>query len=336
MAALHSRVEQIWWRKATPPLLLRCMEPFYAAISRMHLQRRAKRVTAPPLPMISVGNISAGGSGKTPFVLWLAEALKNRGYAPVILCRGDGGHAALPVVVGPDADVTSVGDEAKMLAEQSGCPVIAAADRIAGSQLASGMGDIIMLDDGFQYRHLGRCMDIVLVPAEGVGNGHQIPAGPLREPLAALQRADMIVRTGSQAALDVCRPLSAATEWHWVRAPAELVDAMGLCAQLPHTVFAVTSIARPERFFDDLTATGLTLAGRKSYPDHHRFSDHDVGDLLSLHAHIAVTAKDAVKLTPQWPADRPLWLLPLSAPAQPELINTIVQYLPAAFMNSSG
>lgn len=328
MSTLHSRVEQIWWRASTPPLLLRCMEPFYAAISRIHMQRRAKRVTQPPLPMLSVGNITAGGSGKTPFVLWLADALKTQGYAPVILCRGDGGHSTSPVVVSPNQDVTTVGDEAKMLANMSGCPVIAAADRIAGSQMAKGLGDIIILDDGFQYRHLGRCCDIVLVPAEGVGNGHQIPAGPLREPLTELGRADIIVRTGSQSEIDACCPLSAKTEWGWVREPAGLIDVTGDAATVPDEIYAATSIARPQRFFDDLKSGGFALVGCKSYPDHHLFTDSDVHELLNLHDHIAVTAKDAVKLTPLWPKDRPLWLLPLSGKAPPELIKTIVQYLP--------
>jgi len=327
MADLHSRVEQIWWRSTTPPLLLRCVEPFYAVISRIHLQRRASRVVQPPLPMISVGNITAGGSGKTPFVLWLADALKTCGYAPVILCRGDGGCSGSAVIVS-DADVAIVGDEAKMLAEMSACPVIAAGDRLAGSQLAEGLGDIIILDDGFQYLHLDRCCDIVLVPAEGVGNGHQIPAGPLREPVDALGRTDIIVRTGSAANMARCQPLGSNTEWHWIREPAELTDAMGTQAQAPHTVFAATSIARPERFFDDLKSIGLKLAGSKSYPDHYRFTDNDVRELLNLHANIAVTAKDAVKLTQLWPKDRPLWLLPLSGKAQPGLIKTIVQYLP--------
>jgi len=323
MFALHNRVEQIWWREATPPLLLRCVEPLYAAISRIHLQRRAKRVAQPLLPMISVGNITAGGSGKTPFVLWLAVALKTRGYAPVILCRGDGGSSTSPTLVHPDTDTGSVGDEAKMLAEISACPVIAAADRVAACKLAESLGDVMILDDGFQYRHLGRCCDIVLVPADGVGNGHQIPAGPLREPLTALNRADIIVRTGSQSEVDRCRPLSAKTEWGWIREPTALIDATGGNSKAPHNIFAITSIARPERFFDDLKSSGFELAGCKSYPDHHPFTDSDVAELLNLHANIAVTAKDAVKLLPKWPKDRPLWLLPVQGKADSALIDAI-------------
>jgi len=328
MPGLHSRIEQMWWRATPPPLLLRCIEPLYAAISRIHLQRRANRIIQPLLPMISVGNITAGGSGKTPFVLWLADALKTHGYAPVILCRGDGGSSISPVVVKADADAASVGDEAKMLADTSGCPVIAAADRIAACKLAESLGDIIILDDGFQYRHLGRCCDIVLVPAEGVGNGHQIPAGPLREPLYSLNRADLIVRTGSQSDMEQCQPLSDEIEWRWLRQPAGLIDVVGGTVDIPHEIFAVTSIARPQRFFDDLKSSGLVLAGCKSYPDHHHFTENDVHKLLHLHADIAVTAKDAVKLMPQWPKDRPLWLLPLQGKADAALMDAITAYIP--------
>lgn len=334
MFDLHNRVEKIWWRPSPPPVLLRCIEPVYAAISRIHLKRRAERVKQAELAMISVGNITAGGSGKTPFVLWLAAALKKVGYAPVILCRGDGGSSASPIIVNPDTDAASVGDEAKMLAEMSGCPVIAAADRITACKLAEKLGDIIILDDGFQYRHLGRCCDIVLVPAEGVGNGHQIPAGPLREPVSALSRADIIVRTGSQSDMDQCQPLSTKTEWRWVREPAGLIDAMGSHAQAPHRIFAATSIARPERFFDDLESADFELAGYKSYPDHHRFSADDVSELLNQHASIAVTAKDAVKLAPLWPKKRALWLLPLHGKASPELVKTVIDLIPPCSIRS--
>lgn len=318
----------MWWKPYQPPLLLRCIEPVYAAISSIHLNRRAAHTTAPPIPMISVGNITAGGSGKTPFVLWLADILNQTGYSPVILCRGNGGKTASPVIVEPDTDVKQVGDEAKMLAEMSGCPTIAAVDRIAACSLVDGLGDVLILDDGFQYRHLERCCDIVLVPAEGTGNGHLIPAGPLREPVTALERADIIVRTGSKTEIDSCRSLCEFREWHWIREPAGLIDATGGNTAHPDSVYAITSIARPQRFFDDLKTSGLELAGIKSYPDHHLFTDQDVKALVKLHANIAVTAKDAVKLLPLWPENRPLWLLHLQGTGQAGLPDAITACLP--------
>jgi len=329
VSSLYSRIEQMWWKPCQPPLLLRCIEPVYATISRIHLNRRAAHSTTPPIPMISVGNITAGGSGKTPFVLWLADVLNQMAYSPVILCRGDGGKISSPTVVSPDADVKQIGDEAKMLAEMSGCPTIVAADRLAACSLIESLGDVLILDDGFQYRHLERCCDIVLVPAEGTGNGHLIPAGPLREPVTALDRADIIVRTGSKKETDHCQPLSKNPEWSWVREPAGLIDAMGGDIAHPdNSVYAVTAIARPQRFFDDLKASGLKLSGHKSYPDHHPFTDKEVRELLKLHANIAVTAKDAVKLKPIWPKDRPLWLLRLQGTGQAGLLDAITACLP--------
>jgi len=283
--------------------------------------------------MISVGNITAGGSGKTPFVLWLADVLGQLGYSPVILCRGDGGKTSSPTIVRPDADVKQVGDEAKMLAQMSGCPTIVAADRIAACSLIDeNLGDVLILDDGFQYRHLERCCDIVLVPAEGTGNGHLIPAGQLREPVTALDRADIIVRTGSKTEIDRCQPLSGNSEWSWVREPAGLVDAADSGATVPDSVYAVTAIARPQRFFDDLKASGLKLSGHQSYPDHHPFTDKNVRELLNLHTNIAVTAKDAVKLKPIWPKNRPLWLLRLQGTGQAGLPDAITACLPQSHL----
>jgi len=323
MLKLHQWFEHIWWQKGTPPLWLRCIEPIYAAISQAHLNSRARKTTSPPLPMISVGNITAGGSGKTPFVLWLADQLKQQGYAPVILCRGDGGSNTSAVIVGANDAASAVGDEAKMLADLSGCPVIAAADRIAGSQMAEELGNILILDDGFQYRHLERCCDIVLVPVEGVGNGHHMPAGPLREPITSLTRADIIIRTGSSSNPEICQPLSNQTEWQWRTEVVEIIDIMNSGAAKPGNVYAITAIARPQRFFDDLQATGLHLNGSKAYPDHYRFDKKDITEILKLQCGIAITAKDAVKLTPLWPTDQPLWLLRQQGKADPELFDAI-------------
>lgn len=324
--SLHSRIETIWWGKGEPPLLLRVFEPIYRAISRREQQQRAANPTTPPLPLISVGNITAGGSGKTPFVIWLAHALKEAGYSPVILCRGDGGNSSAPTFVDRNSDPALVGDEARLLADASGCPVIASKDRITGAAMATGSGDIIILDDGFQYRHLGRNCDIVLIPGEGVGNGHLIPAGPLREPLESLVRADLIVRTGSQVELDGCRPLATQHEWRWQSESDGLVDIMDSGVEPPCTLHAVTAIARPERFFNSLVANGFELTARESFPDHHRFTKQEVEALLQ-HEHVAVTAKDAVKLVPLWPKERPLWLLKLKGSGEPGLLERIIQRL---------
>jgi tetraacyldisaccharide 4'-kinase len=320
MINLHSWLENIWWQSSPPPLLLRAIEPVYKAISRLHLQRRSVNPEQPSLPMISVGNITAGGSGKTPFVIWLALALREHGYKPVILCRGDGGKATQATLVQADDDPAIVGDEACLLAALSACPVIAAQDRVAGSRLAVEHGDLLILDDGFQYRHLHRVCDIVLIPATGIGNGHLIPAGPLREPVSALTRADIIVRTGQAAS----KALSPGREWSWSARPVALRDAKQTGAKQPASVFAAAGIARPQRFFDDLISLGVDVTGTRSFPDHHRFSTQDVITLSAAGESIAVTAKDAVKLAPMWPENEPLWVLDQQGMAEAGLLETIL------------
>jgi tetraacyldisaccharide 4'-kinase len=320
MADLHGWLENIWWQSARPPLWLRAIEPVYSTISRLHLQYRSTSPRQPSLPMISVGNITAGGSGKTPFVIWLARALREHGSNPVILCRGDGGKIKNSVLVQTNDDPAMVGDEACLLAELSGCPVIAAQNRIDGSLLAAKYGNILILDDGFQYRHLQRICDIVLIPAEGVGNGHMIPAGPLREPINALTRADMVVRTGKAAG----KPLGSGREWKWSANPVALRDVKQTGAKQPAGVFAAAGIARPQRFFDDLILLGLDLKGTRSFPDHYRFSSLDVTALAATGEPVAVTAKDAVKLAPLWPENEPLWVLDQHGVGESGLLEAVL------------
>ena len=320
MAGLSSRIEQLWWRREEPPLLLRLIEPIYAAASRRDQEKRAADAIEPPLPLISVGNITVGGSGKTPFVIWLADRFRSHGFRPVILCRGDGGTSRVSRLVTADSDPVVSGDEACLLAQASGCPVIAARDRIAGAQLAAAHGDMLILDDGFQYRQLQRRCDIVLVPTEGLGNGHLLPAGPLREPVTALERADLIVRSGRSSS----QPLTGAREWRWQARPLALRDAMGLGLERPDSVFAAAAIARPERFFDDLESLGVILKGRRVFADHHRYSEGEVAELAALECPVVVTAKDAVKLAPLWPNGRPLWVLDQAGDGEPGLFEAIL------------
>ena len=326
MISLHSLIERIWWSRSKPPLLLRLFEPAYRAINSINLNRRAAQQTAPPLPLISIGNITAGGSGKTPFAIWLAHALKAEGYAPVLLCRGDGGSNSMPTLVDEHADPAIVGDEARLLADVSDCPVIASRDRIAGAHMAEELGDIIILDDGFQYRHLARSCDIVLIPSEGVGNGHLIPAGPLREPVDALARADIVIRTGNEAEQATCTPIAVGREWRWQSASAGLIDIMNSGTEAPTSLYAATAIARPQRFFDSLRTSGFELTGSRSFPDHHRFTQSEV-DELTQQPDVAVTAKDAVKLASLWPKEKPLWLLKLQGSGEPGLVEAIIQQL---------
>jgi len=313
------RVEAMWWRDTPPPLLLRWASRIYAIINRRNLARRASAATRPAIPLISVGNITVGGSGKTPFVIWLCEELTRRGYRPVVLSRGDGGNLQNPRRILPGDAAGQVGDEALLLALRCHAPVIAGRDRVAGCRLAEKLGDVIVLDDGFQYRQLGRSCDIVLIPDEGAGNGHLLPAGPLRETPAALARADLLVRTGSRQA----EPLSSKHEWRWQAEAQPIRPFSG--GELPDTDswLVVAGIARAGRFFS-AAAKQVPVSSTMHFPDHHRYTAGDVAHLLAPGLPVLTTEKDVVKLLPLWPKDKPLFVLPLAGRGDEGLPEAII------------
>ncbi|ATX81911.1 lipid-A-disaccharide kinase [Mariprofundus ferrinatatus] len=320
---LHQRIENYWWHsRRRPNALLRALAAIYAVLMRLDQRQRARRAVTPPIPMISVGNITVGGSGKTPFVIWLAAELKKQGRNPVLLSRGDGANNQEPHLVTEYSRAREVGDEAVLLNRLSGCPVIAGRDRVAGARLAADHGDIVILDDGFQYRQLDRICDIVLVPKEGVGSGCLLPAGPLREPLSALARADLVVRSGSGD----FTPLSGQREWSWSAKPALVRDWMRqdiVLLEATKPVHLVTGIARPGRVLHDLQGLGFEVAEFSRFADHHEYSVQDVALLLQTHKSVVTTAKDAVKLLPLWPPESPLWVLEQQAVAEDGLIEAI-------------
>jgi len=320
MPGLHQRIEQMWWSDRQPPLLLKAASSVYDAVNRRNLNKRKSNAISPALPMISVGNVTAGGSGKTPFVIWLAILLKNEGMQPVILCRGDGGSGGDPELVTESSDPQKVGDEALLLHQKSGCPVLSGHDRVRTADMAQNYGNIIILDDGFQYLQLRRVCDIVLIPAEGVGNGHLIPAGPLREAINALDRADLIVRTGRANSPE---PLTHGKEWQWWCREDELKQVAGLQSEKPEKAVALTAIARPSRFLQSLENTGIDIIENYTFPDHHSFSASEIQQVTQHGEAVVVTSKDAVKLQPVWPVGKELWVLDQSPEAEENLFTTI-------------
>jgi len=319
LSGIAMRIEAMWWRHQRPPLLLRWASGIYAALSRRDQTGRVAAACKPPLPLISIGNITVGGSGKTPFVIWLCGELRARGYRPVVLCRGDGGRLDQPRRILPGDAAAEVGDEALLLALRCGAPVIAGKDRVAGCKLAANLGNVIVLDDGFQYRQLERSCDIVLIPDEGVGNGHLLPAGPLREPLSALERADLVIRTGSTAT----DPLGNRREWRW---RAEVLDIRPFSGgDLPETDdwLVLAGIARADRFFR-AAAGRVQVRHEMRFSDHHRYTADDVALILGFGMPVLTTEKDAVKLLPLWPKDKPLAVLPLRGSGEQGLPEIII------------
>ena len=269
--------------------------------------RGVKRSVELPVPVVVVGNITAGGTGKTPFVIWLAAELKSRGWSPGIVTRGYRGRAASwPQRVGAQSAPALAGDEAVLLAKRTGCPVVAGPDRVAAArcllaEAARGghVVDVVLSDDGLQHYRLARAFEIAVVDgARGFGNGLCLPAGPLREPASRLGSVGAVVvnEGGGESAGSAPAgvPEDAFRMTLAVSGVYRITDgeSVGLAAFAGRTVHAVAGIGHPERFFRMLEQAGIAVI-RHPLPDH---ADIAAADLRHAPAApVLVTEKDAVK-----------------------------------------
>ncbi len=278
---------------------------------------RPGAVRAAGLPVLSIGNLTVGGTGKTPLCAWICRRLIERGRKPAVLSRGYGGRAGRgPVVVsegrGPIVASVLSGDEPFMLARTvEGLRVVVGADRLAGAAAATALGaDVIVLDDGFQHRRIARDLDIVLLDArQPLDRQRLLPAGRLREPLHALGRAGLIVATRTGSPDDVLR-VERAVRPHNESAPVigcstrvvGFVDAAGAPAAAPRRALAFCAIGSPDGFRRDLETQGIALAGFRAFRDHHRFSRRELAALRaraeSAGAVLVTTEKDLARLDP--------------------------------------
>jgi tetraacyldisaccharide 4'-kinase len=276
-------------------------------------------------PVVSIGNLTVGGSGKTPFLILLGELLKEHKILFDVLSRGYRRLTTGVVPVDPLGSPREYGDEPLLIARKLGVPVIVGEDRYAAGRLGEEQFGprLHLLDDGFQHRRLAREFDIVL-PTPSDARDSLLPIGRLREPLSALRRADAVVLTNDMP-LDGLR-LGAQQVWRVTR---DIVA--------PHTkeaCLAFCGIARPENFITQLRAAGITLAGTRTFRDHHRYSDDDIRQLLRLRkehgaAAFVTTEKDAVNLGRHLDALQPIHVVPVrmrlhSAPAVLEFILATV------------
>jgi tetraacyldisaccharide 4'-kinase len=252
-------------------------------------------------PVVVVGNVSVGGTGKTPFVIWLAAQLKQRGRRVGIVTRGYRGKSAQwPRIVAGDEDPAEVGDEPVLLARRTGCPVVAGPDRVAAAEalLKAGPIDVVLADDGLQHYRLGRRFEIAVVDGvRGMGNGLCLPAGPLREPPARLQDVDAIVVNGGDwGHAGVFRGRAVVTRVYNLRDRRE----RSLESFRTSTVHAVAGIGNPQRFFDLLDDAGLDVIP-------HPLADHaEIGTAeltFDEPGPVLITEKDAVKCEQLAPAD---------------------------------
>ena len=261
-----------------------------------------------PVPVIVVGNIAVGGTGKTPLTISLVNHLLASGYRPGIACRGYRGQAKIwPQQVRADSDPLMVGDEPVVLARRTGCPVAAAPRRASAVEalVAVHQCDVIVCDDGLQHLNLARDIEIAVI--DGVrrhGNGRCLPAGPLREPRSRLRTVDFVVSTGEAHSGEFAMNLLAGDAYN-LRHP-DLHQVLAAFRYQP--VHAVCGIGNPQRFFNQLRDSGLDVI-EHALPDHHLFTATDIqfDDDLS----VLMTEKDAVKCTRF--ADVQHWCVPVEA-----------------------
>lgn len=259
-------------------------------------------------PVVSIGNLNVGGSGKTPFLIALGDLLKERGVAFDVLSRGYGRATKGVALVDPEGSPWDFGDEPLLIARKLRVPVIVGEDRYAAGQVAEqkfGL-QLHLLDDGFQHRRLARDFDIVLIAPSDVEDS-SLPTGRLREPLSSLSRADAVVLTNDASREEL--PITQQFVWRVSRGVV-------VPAELKNPCFAFCGIARPENLFAQLRAAGVTLAGTRSFRDHHSYSDSDVRQLLALRAQhgaaaFVTTEKDAVNLQSRVAALAPLHVIPV-------------------------
>ena len=284
-----------WQSDGVIPTLLAPISGLYGVLSAR--RRRAASPWRAPVPVLCVGNLVAGGAGKTPVAIAIANRLTAQGRRPHLLSRGHGGQEHGPLRVEPERhDALAVGDEPLVLAVAA--PTWIARDRAAGARAAADAGaGAIVLDDGFQNPSVAKDLSFVVVDGGyGFGNGRLIPAGPLREPVAAgLARADAVVlvgedRVGISAALSAAMPVLSAT-----------LEPNEAAAALRHQpVVAFAGIGRPEKFFATLDSLSCELLGRHPFADHHRYHDHEILVLVDkatkLGALLVTTAKDHARL----------------------------------------
>ena len=324
LAAVWRRRGALAWLLLPFSLLFGMLVALRRALYRAGLLRRESL----PVPVVVVGNITVGGTGKTPLVIHLASALRVLGRHPGIVSRGYHGGAPHAVEVMPDSDPAAVGDEPLLLSRRSGCPVFVGKDRPAAARaLLAGHPecDVIIADDGLQHYRLARTVEIALFDERGVMNGWPLPAGPLREPVSRLTQVDAVVLNGIAAppAPTFELPLFAmrlrGESFHRLDDPLVKCNAADLAGKKLH---AVAGIGSPQRFFDQLTEMGLSFV-EHFFADHHDFRAEDLafaGDA------VLTTEKDAVKLA-RLSLLLPVWVLPVTAELSPDLAAFVVEKL---------
>lgn len=337
--SLESLLTRSWMRRGWLACLLWPLSLLFGTLVQLRRRGYASgwlRSTRLPVPVIVVGNIFVGGTGKTPLTIWLVEALRHAGYVPGVISRGHGAKSSTPRIVQSDSSARQVGDEPLLIARRAQCPVVVGRDRVAAAQAllaAYPKVNVIVSDDGLQHYAMQRDIEIVLSDARGVGNGWLLPAGPLREP--ASRRRDFTVVNAPQLPGDAPRQ---AIRMELIGVVAESLSdpsqrlALTSGLLVPETghqatrIVAAAGIGNPARFFAMLRGAGLTI-DEMPLADHYDFAENPFAGVLA--DIILITEKDAVKCsqTAALKNDPRLWVVPVTARMDGALAEQIVEKL---------
>jgi tetraacyldisaccharide 4'-kinase len=318
---IAQRLPRLWYRRqlacALLPLVPLSWLFFLIAVVRRGLYRLGVLSSFRlPVPVIVVGNLTVGGSGKTPLVLWLVERLRQQGWQPGIISRGYGGARGGVQGVSPDSPASLVGDEPLLLARRSGVPVFVGRDRVAAGQAllaAHPACRVIISDDGLQHYRLQRAVEIAVFDGRAFGNGQMLPAGPLRESLQRLSRVTAVVWNSTPVQQLPMLPLGVPGFAMCLNGQRfyRLDDARQQCSAgdlRGKRLLAMAGIGDPARFFAQLEALGLEFEAHP-FTDHHHYS---AADLAFAHDGILLmTEKDAVKCGGLISSEA--WVLPVDA-----------------------
>lgn len=306
-------VDRLWYGTKRPLWLLLPLARLYRVIADNRRRQAWRAMDDPiPVPVVVVGNITAGGTGKSPLTAWLVSMMQGQGWRPVILSRGYGGRSKdYPLLVDRQSNAAIAGDEPVMLAAETGVPVVVDPQRKRGAlwALERGLGNMLICDDGLQHYRLPRDIEIAVFDASrGLGNGETIPVGPLREPVERLASVDFVVTNGG-----LLDELEHPRQFAMTLRPSSLWnlstgESRPLSALKGRNVRAVAGIGNPARFFNSLRSLGAMVEGR-AFSDHHRFKPADLA--AGPDEWLVMTAKDAVKCRDVAPANA--WVLSVTA-----------------------
>jgi tetraacyldisaccharide 4'-kinase len=323
-ASIETFLTEAWRRKgACFYLLLMPLSWLFGGVvtlRRLAYQRGILKSRKLPVPVVVVGNISVGGTGKTPVVIWLVEQLKQYGYRPGVISRGYGVKAQSPVMVSAASEAKNVGDEPLLIALRCGCPVTICTNRVlAAEALLAAHPDrnILISDDGLQHYALQRDVEIAVVDAQTSHHARLLPAGRLREPIERLKSVDWVISNGPMRLGSAHAMKLIGSQFYNLGNPALLAQPTDFAGK---AIRAMAGIGQPERFFEHLRQLGLTFSSMV-FEDHHAYS---AADLANIECDILLmTEKDAVKCKHFAQAHH--WVLPIEAEINEALLPTLLE-----------